>query len=313
MTLKSVRSACLLAITLLVLAAPAKAQDKDAAVADGPMVKLLEQGTAPRQSLRLAPTKGMKQTALMMMKIDQTMVMRGQKLPATPTPAIQFTIDVEITDVESNGDISMAYNYPKVEIIDDSEQPSPVKAMMETMLKSLEGLSGTATVSNRGFTKKSEITLPDDAQPQIKAMMSSMQESMSRMSSPLPEEPIGIGGKWSVTQLIESNGMKMKQTSVHTLKAIKGKIFDVAIELTQAADEQEIQTPGVPPGTTTKLISLESTGEGSMQFESGVMFPVSTVKSDSKMKMEIVTAGQTLPMQVEMTMEMSVKPAEAAK
>ncbi|MDX1924903.1 MAG: DUF6263 family protein [Pirellulaceae bacterium] len=313
MTLKSVRNACVLAIALLTLAAPAKSQDKESAVDDGPIVKLLEQGIAPRQTLRLAPTKGMQQTAIMTMKIDQTIVMRGQKLPATPTPAIQFTIDVKITDVASNGDVSLEYNYPKVEIIDDADQPSPVKAMMETMLKSMEGLAGTATISNRGFTKKSEITLPDDAQPQLKAMIGSMQESMSRLSSPLPEEPIGVGGKWSVTQLIESNGMKMKQTSVHTLKEIKGKTFDVAIELTQAADAQEIQTPGVPPGTSTKLISLESTGEGSMQFESGVMFPISTVKSDSTMKMEMVTAGQTLPMQIEMTMEMSVKPAEAAK
>ena len=251
----------------------------------------------------------MKQSSLMTMKMDQTMVMRGQKLPPTPTPAIQFTIDVDITDVAANGDVSMDYKYPKVEIIDESDEPSPVKAMMETMLKSIEGLTGSATVSSRGFTKKSEITLPPNAEPQIKAMMDSMKESMNRMSSPLPEEPVGVGAKWSVTQLIESNGMKMKQTSLHTLKEIKGKTFEIAIELTQSADAQEIKTPGAP-GTTTKLLSLESTGEGKMQFESSVLFPISSVKSDSKMGMEMVAAGQTIPMQIEMSMEMKVTPAK---
>ena len=245
MRLKSACAAYSLAITLLLLANPTTAQDKDAAaLAEDPVVKLLEQGSAPRRALRITPTKGMKQSSLMTMKMDQTMVMRGQKLPPTPTPAIQFTIDVDVTDVAANGDVSMDYKYPKVEIIDESDEPSPVKAMMETMLKSIEGLTGSATVSSRGFTKKSEITLPPNAEPQIKAMMDSMKESMSRMSSPLPEEPVGVGAKWSVTQLIESNGMKMKQTSLHTLKEIKGKTFEIAIELTQSADAQEIKTPG---------------------------------------------------------------------
>jgi hypothetical protein len=308
MTLKSACAAPFPLIMLFLLVAPATAQDTDAAaLAEGPIVKLLEQGASPRQELRVVPAKGSKQSSLMTMKIDQTMIMSGRKLPTTPTPAIQFAIDVVITDVATNGDVTMNYEYPKFEIIDESNKPSPAKAMMATMLKSMEGLSGSATISNRGFTRKSEMTLPPDVEPRIKAVMSSMNESMSRMSSPLPEEPVGGGAKWSVTQLIESNGMKIKQTSVHTLKEINGSVVDIAIEVTQTADAQEIKAPGMPPGVTTKLLSLESTGEGIMQFQGTVLFPVSTLKFESKMGMETIAGGQTIPMQVEMTMEMQVK------
>lgn len=316
MSFKLVRSATVMVLCTLVMSAQSsRGQDAtskdDGPAVNGPVVKLLEQGEAPRQTLRLIPKKGQKQTAVMKMKIDQTMVMRGQKLPAVPTPAIQFTIDIGITDVDSAGDISFEYSYPKVEVLDESNQPSPAKEMMEKSLKSIEGLSGTATVSSRGFTKKSEIVLPPNAAAQITAVIDSMKESMSRMSSPTPEEPIGIGGKWSVTQLIDSNGIRMKQTSTHTLKEIRGKTFDIAVELTQTADAQEVKTPGVPLGTTMKLTSLESTGEGKMQFESDVLFPVSRIKSDSKMGMEMVAGGQALPIQVDLSLEMSVAPGAA--
>jgi hypothetical protein len=311
MTLKYACTAQSLAIILLLLATPTTAQDKNVgAIVEGQVVKLLEQGIAPLQTLRIAPAMGMKQSAIMRMKVDQTMVMRGQKLPPTPTPATQFTIEVDITDIAANGDVSVEYRCPKVEVIDESNEPSPVKPMMETLLKSMKGLTGTATVSNRGFTKKSNVTLPPNAEPNIQAARDIMKAWMNLMSSPLPEEPVGVGAKWKVIQLIESNGMNVKQTTVHTLKEIKGKAIEIAIEQAQTADAQELKTPGVPTGTTTKLLSLDSTGAGKMQFVSSDLFPFSSMKSDSKIGMEMIAAGNTIPMQVEMSVEVTVTPAK---
>ena len=311
MALKYACYAQSLAITLLLLATPTTAQDKDlGAIIEGPVIKLLEQGTAPRQTLRIAHSKGMKQSLLMKMKVDQTIVMRGQKLPPTTTPATQFTVEVDVTDIAANGDVSVDYKCPKVEVIDESNEPSPVKPMMETMLKSIEVLTGTATVSNRGFTMKSNVTLPPNADPNIQAARDIMKAWMNGMSSPLPEEPVGVGAKWKVIQLIESNGMNVKQTSVHTLKEINGKTFEITIEQAQTADAQELKTPGVLTGTTTKLLSLDSSGTGRMQFISSALFPFLSMKSDSKIGMEVTAGGNNIPMQVEMSVEMTVTPAK---
>jgi hypothetical protein len=104
--------------------------------------------------------------------------------------------------------------------------------------------------------------------------------------------------------------MNVKQTTVHTLKEIKGKAIEIAIEQAQTADAQELKTPGVPTGTTTKLLSLDSTGAGKMQFVSSDLFPFSSMKSDSKIGMEMIAAGNTIPMQVEMSVEVTVTPAK---
>jgi hypothetical protein len=41
-----------------------------------------------------------------------------------------------------------------------------------------------------------------------------------------------------------------------------------------------------------------------------VLFPVSSIKSDSKMGMEMVVGGQAMQMQVELSMEMTLTPGK---
>ena len=273
---------------------------------DEVVVKLLDAGASPRKALRLTSKKGDKQSAVMTMKINQEMVIRGQKIPVPATPAMKFTMDVAITDVAENGDISFQYVYPAVALVEEDGVAAQTKELMEGMLKSMEGLKGSGVVTSRGFAKSAEIEMPENVAPQIKAMVDSMKESMSKMSSPLPEEAIGVGGKWSVTQAITSNGMTMQQTSTHTLKAIKGDTFEVDIELTQSAEDQEMKAPGLPPGTKMTLKSLESTGSGEMSLSTKDLFPVSEMKTQSKMSMEMDAGGQIQPIDANLTIEMSI-------
>jgi len=276
-----------------------------------PVVKLIDAGSSPKTKLRMTPAKGSKQTSIMTMKMDQAMVMSGQKLPATPTPAMQFTMEVAVTDVATNGDFAFEFSYPKVSLVEDDNVEAAVKEAMKGMLKSMEGMSGSAVVTNRGFTKEADMKLPPKVNAQIKAMIDSMKESMSRLSSPLPEEPIGVGGKWSVTQLVEVNGMKLKQTSSHTLNKVDGATYDISVEVTQTAEPQDVKTPGLPEGSTLTLESLESTGKGTMMLDVNRVFPFSEIKTDSKISMEMNTGGQDLSMQIDMKIEMSIGPAKA--
>ena len=299
------------ASTISVACFSAQAQEASPKPDGAPIVKLIDAGSNPKTKMRMTPAKGSKQTSIMTMKMDQAMVMSGQKMPSTPTPAMQFTMEVAVTDVATNGDIAFEFSYPKVSLVEDEKVQAMVKEAMKGMLKSMEGMSGSALVTNRGFTKQAEMKLPPKANAQLKTMIDGMKESLSRVSAPLPEEPIGVGGKWSVSQLVEANGMKLKQTSIHTLNKFDGTKFDLTVEVTQTADPQDVKTPGLPEGSTVKLESLESTGKGTMMLDVTQVFPVSEIKSDSKISMEMNTGGQDLSMQIDMKMEMSIGPAKA--
>ncbi len=75
-------------VALLLIAHSATAQDKAKPAAEDSAieVKLVEPGKGPQKAIRIQPKKGDKQTAVMSMSVNQSMVIRGQKVPIPPHP-----------------------------------------------------------------------------------------------------------------------------------------------------------------------------------------------------------------------------------
>lgn len=275
-------------------------------------VELLEAGTSPRQILRLKPTKGSKQSSVMTMTMAQKISMRGQKLPAPETPPMAFTIDVTINDVATNGDVNFEFVYSNVELLEDASNPSPISGVLKPILKSIEGLSGSGVVSERGFTRDSRMVIPEGVAPQLRMMLSSLQESMSRISAPFPEEEVGVGGKWNVIQMVTANGLTLKQTTTHTLKGFQGDKCDIVTEVAQSAEPQDVKVPGLPDGTTMKLKSLEFSGDGTMLFDPKSIFPTSSVSVGSQASMQIIIGGQSQDMETDTKIKLKIAPASSA-
>ena len=63
----------------------------------------------------------------------------------------------------------------------------------------------------------SKIDVPGGVTGQMRQLVEGFQNSAEQMATPLPEEPVGVGGKWSVTQSLELNGMKLQQTATYTV------------------------------------------------------------------------------------------------
>lgn len=272
-------------------------------------VELLEPGAAPRAAIRLQPTPGTTETVEMVMKLGQSMTMNGNKLPSVDAPGQKITIDITTGEIGSNGDIQFKFQYKNIELVEDPAKPSPLAPALKQMLAPLVGASGSAVITDRGLTKKVDFEIPPGVAPQLKTMMDGMKESMQRLSSPLPEEAIGIGGKWRVTQVMTVNGMRLTQVTVHELKQVDGQRYTVGISLTQSAEPQAISPPGLPPGTKIQLDALDSQGDGTMVIHSKSAIPSeSQLRLTSNTKMNIDVGGQKQAMSMEMKMEMSVSP-----
>jgi Family of unknown function (DUF6263) len=272
---------------------------------ESPIVKLLEAGSSPKKTLRLQPKKGEKQTSLLTMKMKQSLVVNGMKIPVPGAPPMQFTIEVIVTDVNKN-EINFEYKYTKVEVLDDVKNPSPVAALVKQQIEPLVGTSGSCTFTDRGFSVKHDLTLPEGVGGPMRATLDSLKDSMSRLGSPLPEEPIGIGAQWSVEQNIAANGVKLVQTSTHTLKSIDGPTYTIDVAITQTAKPQKMQPPGLPPGSSVDLEALDSSGKGKMELNTTSVFPNSDIGIDSKMKMKLEIGGQAQEMEAETKMEMTI-------
>ena len=281
--------------------------------ASGVEVELVEQGAAPQEVIRFRPDKGSSGTVVMDMKIEQSMEVGGNQLPAAKLPGQRFTIAYNVSDVSPSGDIEFEYEYTKVEIVDDPDNPSPIAAQIGQMSKPLEGAKGTAVVTSRGLTKSADLEVPPGVSPQLRALLDGMKQSMERLCLPMPEEPIGVGGKWTVSQDIAANGVSLQQTSTCELAGTDDDRYTIDIDITQKANEQQINAPGLPPGAKVTLQSLTSQGAGQLIITSASVFPEqSSMKIDSQTKINSTVGENSHSMVTNMKMEMTIKPATQA-
>lgn len=294
-----------LPLLLASISAPMTAQAADPA--KPVKVELIDAGKEPLQTLRYTPRVGETQTAVMTISIDMSMSMAGNAMPTQAIPAQKVTFDTTIEDINADGDIKFSFVYTGADVVDDPKNPSAMAPMLKTMIKSLEGAIGSATVTNRGITKSAEFTIPEDMAPQMKQMLDGMKESMNRISSPVPSEPIGQGAKWKVTQDLVANGIHIVQTSNHEITEFDTGGFTMSIQVTQTADPQEIKNPALPAGTKLSLMSLDTNGEGTSHVETGSIIPVQSslsIKTRSTMDVEIAGQKQQMTTDVKMAMEL---------
>lgn len=313
MTLRSLfHFVCFPALLTSALIVPGGASWADAPDAEPAVeVELLDAGREPRKAIRFAPTAGDKSTVAMTMKMSQGMTINGAKQPETPLPIQKFTMDINVNDVKADGDVHYGFVYSDIEVLSDPQNPSPALATIQGLMQPMVGSKGSGIVTNRGFSKKGEFEIPENLSPMLKSMLEGMKDSLNQLSSPVPGEAVGLGAKWRTVQNVNSNGIKVKQTIEHEVTAIDEKGLTTTFTLTQEAEPQELKNPGLPPGITIKLDSIDTKGSGTSQLTFDSIFPVlHTTDIASEIHMTISAAGQTQKTTTDLKMQMTLEPAK---
>lgn len=271
-------------------------------------LKLLDAGAKPRSKIRFTPKKGLKQTSIMTMDMQVVVSMAGQQPPQQKMPGQRMTIEIIVDDVMPNGDFAYRFEYTKMEVVDDPNNPSPAAQIIRDSIKPMIGMTGEGITSNRGFTRSAQINVPDNAPAMIKNLLGGMKDALQRMSAPLPEEAVGVGAKWEVIQNVTANGMELTQTTVYELVAFVEEGFTLSSQTTQTADPQQIKNPALPPSMTMMLDSLDTTGGGTSTLHADLVMPVdSSVVVNSNAKMSMTIAGQQQKMNTKTSMKMKLQ------
>ncbi len=309
---RSVSLASLISVVVFALPSTVSGQAVETAeTADSVVVELIDAGAAPRRELRFTPKQGDQQTTVMVMDMQMAMTVAGQQPPAQTMPAQRMTMKVVVDDVAPNGDISYSFVYTDMEVVTDPNNPSPAAAQIQQMIAPLIGMKGKGVSSNRGFAKSGSVEVPPNTPQIIKQTLDGMKEAMNRLSSPVPQEAIGLGARWNVVQGIEANGMKLKQSSVHELTELTEDGFALKITMKQTGDSQEVKNPALLPSIKLTLNSLNTTGTGTSKFANGSVLPVrSSVDAKSEVDMLMEMNGQQQKMTTQTTIKITLEPAE---
>jgi len=264
-------------------------------------VKLLDPGAEPRTALRYKFQANRTEKMVMEISMAMAIEMGDQNLPETQMPVIRMTMTIDSKEVSPEGDLHYESELEQVEVL---PKPGANPAMVHDMkqqMSSMQGLSGSGTITSRGFTKDAEIKFPPGIDPQQRQFMDNMKQSMDQISAPLPEEPVGRGARWQVTMPVETPAMKLTQIATYTLSEIQGdKVkFDVAIK--QSAAPQEIDAPGAAPGVKVSLESFNSSGTGTVELQMTNLVPTSNMNTTTT---TVVSADN---LRIKTTMRMGLK------
>jgi hypothetical protein len=242
------------------------AQAQPAAPTGPPVVTLVEAGSEPHQPLRFRPKVGATQAIEMTARIEMAQSMGGMAMPSQKAPTMRYAMQTTITAADEAGDISYAFEYTSAEVLDEPGVNPLVADMMRNALKAIQGLRGTGVMTDQGFAKLARFERPPDMDPMLLEQIGEMERSMEQLVSPFPAEPVGVGAVWKIQSATEQQGILIRQTAtVHLVAVDEGRV-ELRMEVSQRADPQKIEAPGMPPmnlkafkadGTTTSVLRLD--------------------------------------------------------
>lgn len=278
---------------------------------DAPIVTLLDAGTGRRQKLRYEPEPGTRGRLAMRMNMQMAIAMNGRAIPLA-MPPMTVTADTMIT-----GTTATTFDLVATITATDVEAGSAAGPDMEERLRvalaKMIGMSTTTRMDRRGVLLAAGIDIPPGVDAATTQILDSLKQSMTQATAPLPEEPVGLGARWSVASVITNNTMTLNQTAVFTLTELHDRRGLVTMQIAQHAPRQEVKAAGGPAGATSTLDSLTSDGTGSMRFDLVAVMPTALeLATTSEVAMTTIPAGALPEDAVRTTMRMSLEMTMAA-
>jgi hypothetical protein len=272
-------------------------------------VKLLEPGAEPRKQLRLHPKAGDKQTLILVVKMNMEMggAAAGGSNAIPSIPPISIPADVTVQNVAPNGDIGYQMVFGEPAAADVPGTPPQMAQAMKTAFNGFKGLTTTILMSDRGITKKADVKVPADANPQVRQTMDQMKESMLSMGSPLPDEAIGTGAKWEVKAPVKSSGMTVNQVGDYQLVSVEGDHVSMSFTQSQSAANQKMQNSSMG-NVQMNVLQMTNGTTGNLAMDLSKLMPLqATMDSHTEMNSEITAGGKKQPMDMKIGMNISIE------
>ncbi len=271
-----------------------------------PTVELTNPGAEPRRQLRYRLVEGAEDVMNMQIDLAIETTADGVPLPVPETPPVVMQMRLAITELKGPKEARYRFALESVEVEDDPASTPGAGAHMRQALAGAAGMSGHAMVDDRGFNWDAQINPPEQLTPEIQHMMESASRGMDQVSAPLPEQPVGVGATWSLTQDIEQGGVKLTQVTHFELIELDDDTGTLRTRTTQEAPSQALALAGMPPGSA-ELAGFKSTGSGRIHFDLNRLVPRSTLAMRSEYEVRMQAEGE--PSSVSTVIEMRIEVA----
>jgi hypothetical protein len=230
-----------------------------------PIVRLVDPGDEPRSDLSYGLKKGS------IAKVDLALDMRlaihvGGRDLGGGVPRIKLALDFG-TKEDKGASWAVDAVVTKVSFeVDDPAQQEGLKSSA-AVLDKLKGTVIDYTLTKKGFLRDVGLRVPQDAPPAAQQMIAGLSEAVEAMAVQLPNEPIGVNGKWQIVSRVMSGGADLLQSVTYVLRSRTGNKAVVDTVISQVAAGSKAAAPGMPPEVKATLKAFRSSGKGSTSID----------------------------------------------
>ena len=263
---------------------------------DAPTVEVLTPGAAPHAALRYRPTVGAVQTVTLTMQTRMTVTVGGSPAPSRVLPELVMGMRLKVTDASKDG-FSYSFRLTALKIKRSKGAPAEAAAAMKKALEGFDKISGTASVTPRGFVRSFHLTVPKDTPKPLVEVLGSLEKSMNQITAPLPDAPVGVGARWKVSQTVAQPGLRITNETVVGLVARDGDQIRLTMTITQRGSAEKVATAEKP---AAELLGSKGDGSGTSLQNLGRVAPddvTTRLHTTSRIRAEgnrVVQLGMTL-------------------
>jgi hypothetical protein len=222
-----------------------------------PSVELISAGEPPRRLLRWNFEKGVKERVRISIKSEAT---AGERAPFL-FPAIGYDLTVVAKDVTPDGMVRVEFKVDEIQYPEVSADfPTESLEALKKSLGPAKGKKGAYLVDPRGVVSRIHLDPKGEGDEHVERLFRKL---LDRSSVPVPEEEIGSGGTWTVTRVIEEEGVRFQEVLTVELTKMEASRIEVSLKIDQTAPRQVLsEGPGVPPGGSLTVLKRETEGTG---------------------------------------------------
>ncbi len=271
----------------------------------GPTIRLLNAGASPR-TLRLAPRQGATGVIDLTMKITAKRTVDGALTPEPPSPGVLMSFKTVVTEIDGDR-IGYTFECIKGDLVEDQEVPAQIREMLRGGITMVAGLRGTGVISDRGVSLGATVTRTPGMDQALLGHAMAIERLLGQVTTPLPAEPVGVGGSWEATNTIDEDGLTVQETITCTLTAMDGKAVEIDTEIRRQADPQPVRDPNIPAGASANLTAYAFAGTGRAVLRLDELHPIEgavNVTADSTVQMAFGGVHHEVTMNVTVATEL---------
>ena len=224
-------------------------------------ITLEDAGESPKTTLRYAPSVGDLQTIVVSISMSVGNQMGNLPMPTMKLPTTVSTLTARVDEV-ADGRITATVRVDESKLSDTEGVEPMIVKQLESTIGSSVGQKAKMVISDRGLGQSISFNEDAKADPSAAQTLAMLESTLNMLATPLPEEPIGPGARWTAVSTVQEQAVDVHQTMTYTLKSVTDGVIELEVKIEQSAEAQDMSMPGAPPGTQVKLTSLALDGSG---------------------------------------------------